>query len=327
MPARTNEFFKHRVYTFFFPINQSAMKYFLLVLFSFCLSQSHAQIFRKLGSKVKRDAEWRVQSKADQTINKGLDSLIASPKKSSDNKSSTKSNETKVAPAEPSKPGPNVSSNVNATPTQDDDMEPKDGFITIQLSTTNLFAGGTLLINGESVKYKSLSQVEVSVTGPSTKDIKSVPLTADGKFNTGWYATDQAGEYTVTAKSSDKKSVQSVKFTVYKLIDPGNWCNENIALTNKAFDKLKSETDRAASSLSTKDKADLDKKVDIIKENVAAAVKLFEDLNTAGKEIARLAKSGKNRSANLAGNLSELNNTLEEERKKIHVQVGENEKS
>jgi hypothetical protein len=288
---------------------------FLLLLFSSYSYQSDAQLLKKIGDKVKQDAEWRVRYKADRQVDKALDSVIEAPRKIIDKKKEKNKNKTTTVSGDNNKE--NVSGNLNSTASDENDMTPKDGFITLQLSATTVFAGGTLLISGESVKYKSLNQVEVTINGPSTKDVKPVALTADGKFTTGWYASDKPGEYIVTAKSSDKKSVQSAKFTVYKLPGLENWCDENIAVTNKAYDKLKDEVDRVKGEISSKDKAELQKKIDEIKENVDAAIKLFQDLNTAGKEIARLAKSGTNLSPNLAGNLSALNNTLEDQRKKM----------
>lgn len=287
---------------------------FLLLLFSFGY-HSNAQLLKKIGDKVKRDAEWRVRYKADRQVDKALDSIIAAPKKIIDKKKNK--NDNKTVPISDGNNKENVAGNLNSTASGENDMTPKDGFITLQLSATTVFSGGTLLISGESVKYKSLNQVEVTISGPATKDVKPVTLTTDGKYTTGWYAYDKAGEYIVTAKSSDKKSFQSAKFTVYKLPGLENWCDENIAITKKAYDKLKDEVDRANGSIGSKDKAELQKKIDEVKENVDAAIKLFQDLNTAGKDIAKLAKSGKNLSPNLAGNLSELNNTLEEQRKKM----------
>jgi hypothetical protein len=96
-----------------------------------------------------------------------------------------------------------------------------------------------------------------------------------------------------------------------------NWCDENINLINRAFDKLKESEEQVKGSLGSKDKAELDKKMDEVKEKVELLLKLLKDLNIAGKEISRLAKSGKNLSPNLADNLSALNDKLTEQRKKM----------
>lgn len=308
------------------------MKALFLSLLTFLLVyKSDAQIFKKLGEKLKGDAEWRIRNKADQQVSKGLDSLIEMPKKIKGKKKSKNmpvanaGNNTADAATEnqngnnnpPKNTNQNPSGNIKASASDENDMTPKDGFITLQLSANTVFAGGIVSISGESVKYKKFNQVEVTVSGPSTKDVKSIPLKADGKFTTVWYASDKTGDYTVTAKGSDNKGLQTAKFTVYKLPMLENWCNENIDLTKKAYDKLKDNEEQVKGSIGSKDKAELEKKMDDITRKKDKVLKLFNDLNTAGKEIAALAKSGKKLSPNLAGNLSELNNNLEEQRKKM----------
>jgi hypothetical protein len=199
---------------------------------------------------------------------------------------------------------------MNASADDANDMTPKDGQITLKLSSNNVFAGGRISITGESVKYKNFNQVEISVTGPSTKDMKSVALADDGKFNSIWIANDKTGEFTVIAKSSDKKIQQTAKFTVYSLPKLNNWADENIDETNKAFDNLREAVAKVEESISPKDKAELEKKMAEAKEKVDGALKLFKDLNTAGKQTADLLKTAKNISPNLSGNLSDLNNAL-----------------
>ncbi len=300
------------------------MKVLFVSLLSFLLVyKSDAQIFKKIGQKLKDDADWRIRHKADEQINKGFDSLLTLPKKIKDKKKLKKDNTEEPAPQNqntnntaPKNKDENPS-NLKTTASEENDMAPKDGYITLVLSATTVFAGGTVSISGESIKYKNYNQVEVTVSGPSTKDIKSIPLNSDGKFTTVWFASDKAGEFTVTAKGSDKKSTQSAKFTVYELPRLENWCDGNITVTNKAYDKLKDAVEQVSGGIGSKDKAELEKKLGDVKEKVDELLKLFKDLNTAGKEIAHLAKSGKNLSPNLAGNLSELNNKLAEQRKKM----------
>ena len=66
------------------------MKAFKLTVLSILLFHiSDAQIFKKIAKKAESDAEWRIKRKANQEINKGLDSLLESPKKTADNKKTT----------------------------------------------------------------------------------------------------------------------------------------------------------------------------------------------------------------------------------------------
>ena len=302
------------------------MKVLFLSLISFLLVyKSDAQIFKKLGEKLKGDAEWRIRNKADQQVSKGLDSLIEMPKKikgkkKSKNPSGKEENNTVDTTTQNQSDNNNSSKNKNKTPTEniktsvsdENDMTPKDGYIKLALSANTIFAGGSILISGESIKYKNFNQVEITVSGPSVRDVKQLALNKDEKFSTLWNASDKTGDYIVTAKSSDKKAVQSARFTVYALPMMEHWCDDNIEQTNKAYDKLKEDVEQVKGSIGSKDKAELEKKLQEVKDNVDAAIKLFADLNTAGKEMAKLAKTGKNLSQTLAGNLSDLNNNLAE---------------
>jgi hypothetical protein len=294
------------------------MKPFLIsVLCLLWISKGNAQLFKQLGEQLKGDAQWRVRSKADQQIGKGLDSLGRIPKKIKDKNKSKQVNAAdsltqKNSNTPSGKKDPNQPGNLNASASNENDLDPQDGYITLALSATQVFTGGVLTISGESVKYKNFTQVEVTVSGPSVKDVQQLVLNADEKYVTRWNASEKTGEYTVTAKSSDKKTIQSARFTVYSLPMMEHWCDDNIDQTNKAYDRLKDAVEQVKDGVGSKDQAVLEKKLAEVKENVDAAVKLFNDLNTAGRETAKLARSGKTLSPNLAGNLSDMNNNLAE---------------
>lgn len=284
--------------------------------------QSNAQVLKKLGEKIKRDSEWRIRSKADQQVGRGIDSIVALPDKIKNKKKEKKKARENPDGANPgdgsikSNPG-KAADKVNAAASGEDDMEPRDGFVKLKLSANSVFVGGNIVISGESVKYKEYKTVEVAVTGPGVNDVKLVPLDVNGKFTSTWYAIGKAGEYLVALRGSDKKSNTSEPFTVVDLPDLGTWCDENIDGVTDAFDKMKESADNVKSSLGSKDDAELDRKVDEVKEKVDLLLKLLKELNNAGKEISKLAKTGKALSPNLADNLSELNNRLSEQRKKM----------
>ncbi len=82
-------------------------------------------------------------------------------------------------------------SNLNISANEVNDMKPKDGCVTLKLSANRIFAGGSVIITGESIKYKNFNQVEITVTGPS-KDVKSIPLYTNGKYNTVWNKSEQS---------------------------------------------------------------------------------------------------------------------------------------
>ncbi len=300
----------------------------ILSLFLFCFD-SNAQVLKKLGEKIKRDSEWRIRSKADQQVGRGIDSIVAIPKKVKDKKKAKKEEARKTetqsaaGKTENGSSGPlqtdnrSTQSKLSEPGNDENDMEPRDGYAMLTLSANTVFTGGSITISGESIKYKNYKEVEITVTGPSVKDAKSIPLNADGKFATVWFALGKAGEYKVTLKGSDKKATVSEAFTVYEIDGLDNLCDENINLITKAFDHLKETAEQVKSSLGSKDKAELDKKLEEVKEKVDLLLKLLKDLNVAGKDISKLAKSGKNLSPNLADNLSVLNNKLKEQREKM----------
>ncbi|MEI7736966.1 MAG: hypothetical protein WCI49_15965, partial [Ferruginibacter sp.] len=295
-------------------------------LFFLCIQTGEAQIFKKLGDKIKRDAEWRIRNKADQQVSRGIDSVIAAPKKIAD-KNKAKKNNTDPATSNQNTSTPSSSSNgnnknspannLNASPEDPNDMSQKDGYVTLELSANTVFAGGSIIFSGESVIYKNYNQVEITVSGQGTRDVKQIPVNKEGKYIASWDALGKAGNYMVTVKGSDKKSSLSAAFTVYELPQLNNWCNDDIAIVNKAYEKIKEEAEQVSSSIGSKDKAALDEKLTATKDKVDILIKLFKDLNTAGKEIAALTKSGKNLSPNLASNLSALNNSFAEKRKKM----------
>lgn len=284
----------------------------LLVMLITC-NICHAQLLKKLGNKIKDEVEWRAQRKAGQKIDQGLDTLFTIPKKVINKKSAKE--ETTPDPKKQTITGTKTNttgSNVKAAPAEEETMDTKEGHITLALSADKIFTGGAILVSGESIRYKNFTQVAVKITGPSPTDTRNLTLTADGKYTAAWNASGATGEYTVTVTSSDKKATQSATFTVEELeiIFDDEWPEENIKATKAAAGKLDEAIEKVESAIGSKDKAELDKKMAEVKDKIDATLKLFKDLNTAGKAITQLAKSGKKMPANLSGNLSALNDNL-----------------
>jgi hypothetical protein len=69
------------------------MKLYTLAIL-FCLSTNicSARILKNLGKKIQDDAEWRVRSKADHEVNKGIDSVFDAPKKIKEKKKEKQKN-------------------------------------------------------------------------------------------------------------------------------------------------------------------------------------------------------------------------------------------
>jgi len=276
--------------------------------------QGNAQIFKKAADKIKRDAEWRAKAKAEQAENKAIDSVIALPKKTSEKK--------KASATQVEKTGTNTapSRTTPAKPARDpNDMTPEDGFITLSLSSPKAFTGFGykvgIRISGESVKYKNFTEVQVVVKGPSSREARQLPLGADGKFYLDWNPSDETGDFTVTASSSDKKTSKSATFSVESLDLPDydNWPKDNIDETKKALAKLEEVVDQADDGLSPKDKAELNEKLQDVKDKVDELLLFFKDLGHANKQLMQLAHQAKSLPAPIAGYLSDIDRALAEQ--------------
>ncbi|HMH23846.1 MAG TPA: hypothetical protein VK563_18800 [Puia sp.] len=318
------------------------MRPILVLLFLlFVRSSCDAQFLKDLGNKAKDEVEYRVRRKAGQKIDEGLDKALDLPRKIKINKHGNEPGTPVVAaqsaqasqPGQPTslyRPGQSPQSTQSAQPGQKkkdnkrspatppagtkdegaDDLVAKDGFITLSLSMHAVFPGTSLRFSGESVKQKQFTSVEITVTGPSTHEVKTVTLNAEGAYTMDWVATDNTGEYTVTVKSSDKKAEKTEPFTVEGLNGMETWGTDNIEETNKAYDNLKDQVERTEGSVSAKDKAELEKKLNDVRSKVDDLIKLFTDLNKAGKATSDLVKKGIRQPATFTRYLPDLNNTL-----------------
>ncbi len=294
------------------------MKEVLLLLLSFLLvTKSQAQILKKILNRVKDDAAWHVSNKIDNEVRKGVDSIFEMPKKIKGKNNAKASTEEidKNSSVEKQPKNKNEAGNITVAASEEKEMKPADGFITLTLSANTIFTGGYIRISGQSIMHKDFKQVEIKVTGPSTTDTRNISLDADGNYIVDWIASEKTGDYTVTVIGSDKKSKLSETFTVEEIekIFDDVWPEENIKQTKKALDNLEDAVDKVESEISTKDKATLEQKMDELRAKTADVLNLFKDLNKAGKEISKLAKSGKKMSPALAGNLSALKQNLNEQ--------------
>ena len=291
-----------------------------LLIFILCCCNSNAQVLKRFGDRIKNDAEWRLRNKVDNEIRKGIDSIFEAPKKIKNKKNTNSQIASKeeidkknITDEQPK--NEKAAANNTITASTENDMNPTDGFITLTLSANTIFTGGYLRISGQSIMYKNFKQVEIKVTGPSISDVKNIPLDAEGKYIADWIASEKTGAYTVTVTGSDKKSKQSEGFTVEEIekIFAEEWPEENIKQTKKALDNLEAAVDNVEAEISSKETATLEQKMDELRAKTADVLNLFKDLNTAGKEISKLAKSGKKMPPTLAGNLSDLNQNLNEQ--------------
>ena len=275
---------------------------FFLLMGNICYSQ----ILKKVLNDAKNRAESRGRSKAIQKTDQAIDSLLTPNKKTEEKKSNTKqSSSTPTASAS----GSSSSSEEGSTT--------GEGFITMDVSSDMVFKGGMILVTGTSVRYGELKNVELHVKGPDTDETDMIQLHENGTYTAGWTA-NIPGEFTLTVKSSDGKDKKSDKVFVYDLeVIDSFLVMENIEWTHKTYDKLKQESERVKTQIGSSDDAELDKKMNVVKKNVESAVKLFSEIKKAAAGLENVLKKGAPLPPNLSGNLSQLNDKLQEQSKQM----------
>jgi hypothetical protein len=276
-------------------------------LFSICLiiivsTACHSQILKRITQDVKNEAEWKLRAKTRQKTSEAIDSILSpkkKPEKKQDDKK-TNSQNTDIARQD---------ATLSSKQSEVEEMSMGEGFIDLSLSATEVFRGGTVIMTGTSIKYGTLSEVKVTITGEGIREEQKLKLYDNGSFAAGWNAT-KAGEFTITVKSSDGKDQKSAKVKVYAIdVMDDLWVKDNTELTNKCYDKLNQEADRVKQGIGAKDKTELEQKMVELKKKVDATLKLFNDLETAADKLATVAGKEPLPSV-LSDNLSELNDQL-----------------
>jgi hypothetical protein len=281
---------------------------FFIWLILIVSSTCHSQILKKVLNDVKNEAEWKMRSKARQKTSEAIDSLLAVPQKKENKSSSSKQ-----------KPGKTlVITSANSTNSNEANSSIGEGFITLSLSANEVFRGGTIIVTGTSVRYGSLQNVKMVVTGKDADDKEvDLKLYENGSFATGWDA-EQAGEFTITVKSSDGKDQQSAKVKVYDIdVMDDLWVQDDIEITHKTFDKLETQAEQVEQMLGEKDKAKLMDEMEEVKEKVDDVLKLYKDLSQAAADLGNMVKKGSKLSPVLYDNLSQLNDKLNEQRSQM----------
>jgi hypothetical protein len=298
------------------------MKYILIILFCLGMANNvHSQILRRLGNDIKNQAEWKVRSKAMEKTNQAIDSLLT-PDQQEGEKKERKKSKTKQSSTEPAAPTSSSSSSSSASSSSGSgegagESTQGEGFITMNLSSNLVFKGGQVLITGTSVKYGELKNVELHVKGDGVNETDKIDLHENGTYTAGW-TTNIPGEFTLTVKSSDGKDWKSDKVFVYDLeVIDSFLVMENIEWTHKTYDKLKEEAERVKNYIGSSDDAELNKKMDVVKKNVESVVKLFNAIKKAAGDLKRTLKNGAALPPNLAANLSQLNDNLQEQSKQM----------
>ena len=299
-----------------------------LFLIASCLlalnAVSYSQLLKKIAKDVKNEAEWKVRSRASQKVDQALDSLLTQPKKEPEKKNlPAGAPEQQDQQTTQQKRGKQQSAAANtSSKASNDEMKIGDGYITLFLSADEVWTNGTIVIHGSSLKYSDRDKVKISIAGPDTDEEKVLSLYENNTF-TGDFQPERAGDYVITALSPDGKAKETKKLKVLEmeLID----YEEPKKETEEALDKLKKEADRVGQSIGTKDKAELDKKIDEVEEKAALVKDMYQHLNGAMKQYGALAKKGLPISPEIHKNLSQLNDIISEQTNKMQ-QINESVK-
>lgn len=267
----------------------------------------------QLLNRIKDAAKYKAEQKVIEKVNKGIDNAVDSlGKKTNNKKKQTTNSANESGTNEPTNSSINESETRQGTTGTANNEE--EGFIELNPSVNEIFAGGIVWLKGKSFNYKNFNTVEITVTGPGNYNKNlSVLLDNDGNYNVQWNAPDNAGTYSVTALSSDKKAKKEEKIKVNKLISVQNMTDENEEVMKKAFDKVKERVDKVKPMVSSEQAAQLDKKMDEAKEKKDAADKMFESIKQANEAMAQEAKQGKNIPPNTNQNLSLLTSKLKQQ--------------
>lgn len=293
-----------------------------IILLCCCLAMfiaGRAQLLKQIGAEIKNRVENKVIQKAGEAAEKGIDSLGSKAKKKrrkgkDENATAVTAQNGTVAAEDPStENGPAE----NGAAAEAEEMTVKDGFISVEVSAKRVFAGGMLTISGESGKYKNLTSVEVTVKGPNTSIRKIVTLSADGKYSCTWNAAGYTGDFVITVKSSDGKATESVTITVYEIEGLDDIADELQKQTAAAAKKLEDAVKQVKPLLSSKDAEDLDKKLAAVKEKIDGLDKTYNSIGKACKELTKAAKKGTDIPVTLSQNLSEINNEIDAQSKRL----------
>ncbi len=288
-----------------------------------------AQFLKDLLNTAKQTATNRANDKAASTTNKALDKVdaatqIKSPTAAAQSTSSLQNGATAQTNGQAGAQvagqpgGQSAAQNGGGTKGVSDgntpapnpgDKDSDSSYLQLSLSSTKVLQGGTVVIAGSSVMYGSLKQVALTITGPSVNYSKNIPLNAKGSFSTTWQAGG-AGNYLVTVKSSNGKEQKSATVSAFRFVEMDKITDDNKKATTTAYDNLKAQTDLVMGQLAPTDASDLKKKVDDLTQKKDKVLKLFDDLDIAGKGLDGVEKKYGQLTPDISADLSQLTDLL-----------------
>src|SRR5258705_3988952 len=291
------------------------MKTTLLLLINFLFTiEAHSQILKKIGKDLENDAKWKVRSKANQKMDQVLDSITA-PKKNAGNDKNPQVNNQQTKTSDKQDQSSKETTSINtSSKNNNDEMNVSDGYVTLFVTSEEVFRNGAVAITGKSLKYGNLNSVKIEIKGPGVNKTDILPLDDYNTYNTD-FEPDISGDYTITVFSSNNKVKETAKLKVLDM-ELTNW-EPGEDEVKEAEDKLKEEAERVEQDLGSKDKEELEKKIGEAEEKIEDVKKIYKDLGDAMKELGASCKKGMQLSPSLMKNLSSLNDLMWEQQKKM----------
>ncbi|HMH21486.1 MAG TPA: hypothetical protein VK563_06915 [Puia sp.] len=298
-----------------------------------CPAAVHAQFFKNLVNTVKQTATGRANDKTAQTTNKVLDKVDpTAPKSPVTPKPNATASATSNAPAT-GIPATTTMASANTVPGQGagsatsgpspgnanpppGDTESDSSYLQLKLSAVRVLLHSPVVISGTSIRYGSMKDVALTITGPSTNYSKTIPLSDNGAFSSTWVAP-LSGNYKVLVKSSNGKEQATAFFDIFKVVNIDSIINDNMEGTKHAFDNLQKRVADIKSQLGPSDADQLQKTMDKVTKNKDQAIKLFSDMIDMGKGLDAIEKKYGGLSPGITDNLSQLSTIMSSQAKQI----------
>jgi hypothetical protein len=258
-----------------------------ILLLSF--SHVHAQFFKDILNTVKQTAQGRANDKAAQTTNTVINKAENPGQPKPTNTANSGSTPPNTAASNNPSPIGIGASNSGPAPNTPGDQDSDSSFLTLNLSSDRIVAGTGITISGNSIKFGSMKDVAITVNGNDANISNTLPLTDSGFYKTVQIFSD-AGDYTITVLSSNRKSRKTVILKVFTLTDIDSVTKKNKDELVKAYDMLKNWVASVKSLLAPTDAEELQGKFDELTDKKDMTLKVFNDLGNMGKSMDKLQK-------------------------------------
>ncbi len=273
-------------------MNKHLWKCAILPLLLLLLShhQAKAQFFKDLLNNVKQTAQGRANSKASQTTNQAIDKAenAGSPKPGSSTPPANQGVGQNTSTASGTAKGPTGSGSSTSAP---GDKDSDSSFLSLSVSADRILSGGGILISGTSIRFGDMKDVLITVDGGVALST-NLPLTDSGHYQTYQIFPD-AGEYKITVKSSNRKSVKTITIAVFDLADIDSITVKPRAEMQRAYDQVQAWIRQMKEQLAASDAKKLQDQMDQLTLKKDQTFKVFDDVGNIGKTLDKIQKQSR----------------------------------